>query len=86
MSDEIMDIADASIASERTEGDVEAKDADLLKKREHRIKARPWFLERLAHQYPPKQQMTSISQTLNVTMTPEEAMREYIKIIDEKPA
>jgi len=30
MSDEIIDIADASIASERTEGDVEAKDADLL--------------------------------------------------------
>jgi hypothetical protein len=27
----------------------------------------------------------SMSQTLNVTMTPQEAMREYIKLIDAKP-
>jgi hypothetical protein len=79
MADQIIDIAD----------DAKEEDAVVAAMR---IKVRQWHLERRDPRFAMRnfsevrqRSEVSISQKLETTMSPEEAMRQYIKLIDAKP-
>jgi hypothetical protein len=58
----------------------------MMRARETLTAAAPYYAPRLhAVAVAPASPQISISQTLNITMSAQEAMREYVKMIDAKP-
>lgn len=97
LADRTLDIADEDFVDPEYDSDGNLMPgsrsiADQIKIREMRIRIKQWHLARLDARFADKKvvdqtvtSVTSISQKLDVKMSPSEAMKEYVKMLELKP-